>query len=103
MEANSDSYDSSSDEEISVRLDKLEKEIATLSGINQKKIIEKSKKIFKIINKQLDQKEKKIGFLRDENYDLQGQNILGKIKNFIPQPFFNMLFEYGIDYIHPKK
>ena len=31
------------------------------------------------------------------------QNILCKIKNFIPQPFFNMLFEYCIDYIHPKK
>ncbi|CAG8632765.1 9509_t:CDS:1, partial [Scutellospora calospora] len=51
--ANSDSYDSSSEEEISVRLNKLEKEIATLSGINQKKIIKKSEKIFKIINEQL--------------------------------------------------
>ncbi|CAG8655994.1 2154_t:CDS:1, partial [Scutellospora calospora] len=71
--ANSDSYDSSSDEKISVRLDKLEKKIATLSGINQKKIIEKSKKIFKIINEQLIQNKQKIDFLREENYDLQGQ------------------------------
>ena len=93
------------------------------------------------INHELDQKEKKIDFLRDENYDLQGkvnfyknclykelietisfffdkllddsfnyflnisiiQNILCKIKNFIPQLFFNRLFEYCIDYIHLKK
>ena len=142
MEAeNSDSYDSSSDEEIHRRLNKLEKQISTLSGDNHKQIIEKSKKIFKHINHELDQKEKKIDFLRDENYDLQGkvnfyknclykelietisfffdklldnsfnyflnisiiQNILCKIKNFILQPFFNMLFEYCIDYIHSKK
>ncbi|CAG8497423.1 8398_t:CDS:2, partial [Scutellospora calospora] len=70
---NSDSYDSSSNKEISIRLNKLKKEIAILSDINQEKNIEKSKKIFKIINKQLIQKEKKFNFLREENYDLQGQ------------------------------
>jgi hypothetical protein len=139
--SNTYSYDSSSDEEIIIRLNKLEKQISTLYGINHKQIIKKSKKIFKLINKEFDKKEKTIEFLRDENYDLQGQvyfyknclykelietitsffdklldellnyivntsviqYILDIIKNFIPQPFFDILFEFGIDYIHPKK
>ncbi|CAG8586911.1 9019_t:CDS:2 [Scutellospora calospora] len=68
-----DSYDSSSDEEISERLDKLQKKISTLSGINYEQVIKKSKKIFKRINYELSKKEKKINFLRDENYELQEQ------------------------------
>ncbi|CAG8468238.1 10127_t:CDS:2 [Scutellospora calospora] len=68
-----DLYDSSSDEEISERLDKLQKKISTLSGINHEQVIKKSEKIFKLINYELSKKEKKINFLRDENYELQGQ------------------------------
>jgi hypothetical protein len=104
MEAeNSNSYDSSSDEEIPIRLDKLEKEIAKLSGTNHKQIIKKCKKIFKHINRELGQKEKTIVFLRDENYDLQGQvnfykNCLYKELIETISSFFDKILDDLIDY-----
>ncbi|CAG8566310.1 11354_t:CDS:2, partial [Scutellospora calospora] len=101
---NSNSYDSGLYEEISIRLDELEKQIATLSGINHEQIIENSKKIFKHINHELGQKEKTINFLRNENYDLQGlvnfyKNCLYKELIETISSFFDKLLDDSFDYL----
>ena len=60
MEAeNSNSYDSSSDEEIPVRLNKFEKQISILSSVNHKQIIKNLKKYLKTSIMNLIKKKKK--------------------------------------------